>query len=61
MPKMDFSEILLGHGSGGLLTNKLLDAGVFDLFKNPQLDQRHDGAILPLNGNTAFTTDSFVI
>lgn len=61
MPKLDFDVITLGHGSGGLLTNRLLDSGVFDLLKNDWLDQRHDGAFLQLEGTTAFTTDSFVI
>ena len=61
MPKLDFDVITLGHGSGGRLTNRLLDSGVFELLKNDWLDQRHDGAILPLEGPTAFTTDSFVI
>lgn len=61
MPKLDFDIITLGHGSGGLLTNRLLDKGVFDLLQNEQLDRRHDGAVLPLEGPTAFTTDSFVI
>lgn len=61
MPKIDFDIITLGHGSGGILTNRLLDTGVFDLLKNDLLDKRHDGAILNLSGKTAFTTDSFVI
>lgn len=61
MPKLDFEVITLGHGSGGRLTNRLLDSGVFQLLKNDWLDQRHDGAVLPLEGSTAFTTDSFVI
>ena len=61
MPKLDFDVITLGHGSGGLLTNRLLDSGVFELLKNDVLDKRHDGAVLNLNGPTAFTTDSFVI
>lgn len=61
MPELDFDIITLGHGSGGLLTNKLLDSGVFHLFDNEHLRQRHDGAILKLEGRTAFTTDSFVI
>jgi len=61
MPKLDFDIITLGHGSGGLLTNKLLDSGVFDLLKNDKLDKRHDGAILSMSANIAFTTDSFVI
>ena len=50
MPKMDFDIITLGHGSGGLLTNKLLEAGVFDVLKNDLLDQKHDGVVLELNG-----------
>jgi len=61
MPQLDFEVITLGHGSGGLLTNRLLDSGVFELLKNDLLDKRHDGAILNLSGQTAFTTDSFVI
>ena len=61
MPKLDFDIITLGHGSGGILTNRLLDSGVFDVLKNDILDKRHDGAILNLKGKTAFTTDSFVI
>lgn len=61
MPELDFDHITLGHGSGGLLTNKLLDSGVFSLFKNEKLQQRHDGVILPANGNLAFSTDSFVV
>lgn len=61
MPKLDFEVITLGHGSGGLLTNRLLDSGVFNLLKNDTLDKRHDGALLNLEGPTAFTTDSFVI
>lgn len=61
MPKLDFDVITLGHGSGGLLTNKLLDSGVFDLLSNKELDKRHDGAVLQMNGNIAFSTDSFVI
>ena len=59
LPELDFDVITLGHGSGGLLTNKLLDSGVFDLLSNEYLDRRHDGAFLP--GGLAFTTDSFVV
>ena len=61
MPKLNFEVITLGHGSGGILTNRLLDSGVFDLLKNDILDKRHDGALLDLTGKIAFTTDSFVI
>lgn len=61
LPKLDFDVITLGHGSGGLLTHKLLDSGVFDILKNEHLDARHDGAIVEMSGKTAFTTDSFVV
>lgn len=61
MPEFDFDTITLGHGSGGLLTNKLLEQGVFSLLSNEYLDQQHDGAIFQLNGKIAFSTDSFVV
>lgn len=61
MPKLDYDIITLGHGSGGLLTNRLLDKTIFEVLKNDKLETRHDGAILPLDGNNAFSTDSFVI
>jgi len=61
MPKFDFDVITLGHGSGGLLTHKLLQSGVFDIFKNEILDQQHDGAVLKLNGIVAFSTDGYVV
>ncbi len=61
MPKFDFDVNTMGHGSGGLLTHRLLQSGVFDLLKNNLLDQQHDGASFELNGPTAFSTDSYVI
>jgi hydrogenase expression/formation protein HypE len=61
MPQLDFDIITLGHGSGGILTNKLLESGVFELLKNPLLDTHHDGAVFELSGRLAFSTDSYVI
>ena len=61
MPEFDFDTITIGHGSGGLLTNKLLEQGVFKLLSNEHLDQQHDGAIFQMNGKMAFSTDSFVV
>jgi hydrogenase expression/formation protein HypE len=61
LPELDFDIITLGHGSGGLLTNRLLDELVFSLFHNPQIDKQHDGAVMDLTGKTAFSTDSFVV
>ena len=61
MPKLDFDVITLGHGSGGLLTNKLLESGVFSILDNEILGQKHDGAIFPMTGTLAFSTDSYVV
>lgn len=61
MPKFDFDVITMGHGSGGLLTHRLLQSGVFNMFGNELLDQQHDGASLVLQGSVSFSTDSYVI
>lgn len=61
MPNFDFDVITLGHGSGGILTHKLLKSGVFNILKNELLDQQHDGASFTLNGRVAFSSDSYVI
>lgn len=61
MPKLEFDMITLGHGSGGTLTNQLLNSGVFNILSNPYLDEKHDGAIFSINGRMAFSSDSFVI
>ncbi len=60
-PVLDLDVITLGHGSGGLLTRKLLESGVFEILKNSFLNEKHDGAFLNLHGKCAFTTDSFVV
>lgn len=60
-PNMTHDRIMLGHGGGGSLTNKLLQEGVFSILSNEWLDEHHDGAIVDINGPIAFSTDSFVI
>lgn len=54
--------ILLGHGSGGLMTSDLIRDLFVKYFNNPMLDSLADSAIARV-GNTslAFTTDSFVV
>jgi hydrogenase expression/formation protein HypE len=61
IPKTDFDVITLGHGSGGQLTSRLLDTFVINQLSNPELEKRLDGAILQLDGNLAFSTDSYVV
>jgi hydrogenase expression/formation protein HypE len=61
MPKFDFDTINLGHGSGGILSQRLLNSGVFDILKNDLLSERLDGAVFDINGKLAFSTDSYVV
>ncbi len=56
------TEITMGHGGGGRLTQELIDRVFRPAFANPALDAQHDGAVLPaVGGRLAFTTDSHVV
>lgn len=61
LPQLDFDIITLSHGSGGLLTQRLLNKCIFELLHNDYLDKADDGAIIPVSGPMAFSTDSFVV
>lgn len=62
MKKPEDDVILLGHGSGGTLTNRLIREVFQDAFENPILDELLDAAVLEVGGGRlAFTTDSFVV
>jgi len=54
-------KILLGHGSGGKLSHRLLKEIIFPYFSNPILDKADDAAVFDCAGRLAFTTDSFVV
>jgi hypothetical protein len=54
--------ILMAHGGGGRLTQRLIESLFLKNFDNPALRELHDGAILEAGGmRLAFSTDSFVI
>ncbi len=54
--------VTLAHGSGGSLTNQLINDLFRRYFDNPHLAEAHDAARLPtISGKLAFTTDSYVI
>ena len=54
--------ILLGHGSGGTLSHRLLDELIVPLLSGVGPRDRNDAAVLaPISGRLAFTTDSFVV
>ncbi len=57
------TEITVGHGGGGRLTQDLIDRVFRPAFANASLDAQHDGALLrlPDGSRLAFTTDSHVV
>jgi len=62
LPDNSTDRILLGHGSGGRLTHHLIRDVFYRIFKNPFLEQDHDGSIFPVDrGRLAVSTDSFVV
>ena len=62
LPILDHKEIVLGHGSGGKLTQQLIEKMFLSLFRNEFLAPLHDGAVFSLNGvRLAFSTDSYVV
>lgn len=62
VPRVADDRIVLAHGGGGRLTHQLIEKIFLPAFSNDMLEQRHDGAVLPVNGSRlAFTTDSFVV
>ncbi len=61
-PAGDGGTVLLGHGGGGTLSQRLLDEIFLPAFSNPALAALHDGARLDFPaGRIAFSTDSFVV
>jgi hydrogenase expression/formation protein HypE len=61
-PILEHPAIVLGHGSGGKLTQDLIEKVFLPCFENPFLARLDDQAVLEMNGlRLAFTTDSFVV
>lgn len=62
IPIAEYPNVLLAHGGGGRLTQKLIENIFIPSFRNPLLEARHDGAVIELNGERlAFSTDSYVV
>jgi len=59
---MKTDKILLGHGSGGSLSNELITSIFVKHFSNPILDKQGDSALLDISTwEVSMTTDSFVV
>ncbi|HLZ40764.1 MAG TPA: hydrogenase expression/formation protein HypE [Candidatus Sulfotelmatobacter sp.] len=62
VPRVADDRIVLAHGGGGRLTHQLIEKIFMPAFSNTALEERHDGAVVAVNGSRlAFTTDSFVV
>jgi hydrogenase expression/formation protein HypE len=63
VPFFHKTEITMGHGGGGRLTQDLINRIFRPAFANAVLDAQHDSAMLafPGGGRLAFTTDSHVV
>ncbi len=62
-PRLIDEVVTLAHGAGGKSSAALVDAVFVEAFRNPQLAQLGDGAVLtlPSGERLAFSTDSFVV
>jgi len=59
---MTDDRVRLGHGSGGLLTSRLIHQVILKYFDNEILNRLEDAAELPAaKQKLAFTTDSYVV
>lgn len=54
-------RITLAHGAGGKISQELMEEVILPEFGNPALNELHDGAVVKMGGQVAFTTDSYVV
>jgi len=62
-PRLLEDIVTLAHGAGGKSSAALVDSVFLEAFRNPELEQLGDGAVLtlPSGDRLAFSTDSFVV
>ncbi len=62
LPLKDYPTIVMGHGGGGKLGNELVEHLFLPAFRNPELENLGDAAVLDAgSGRLAMSTDSFVV
>jgi hydrogenase expression/formation protein HypE len=62
LPLVGYPSIVMGHGGGGKLGNELVEHLFLPAFRNPELENLGDAAVLELGGGRlAMSTDSFVV
>ena len=58
------TQVMLGHGSGGIMMKRIIDEVFFEAYGNDTLESGDDAAVLPglaPGERLAFSTDSFVV
>ena len=63
LPLADYPTIVMGHGGGGKLGNELVEHLFLPAFRNPELENLGDAAVLDSGrrARLAMSTDSFVV
>src|ERR1035441_9415613 len=67
LPLVGYPTIVMGHGGGGKLGNELVEHLFLPAFRNAELENLGDAAVLDLTGKDgggsriAMSTDSFVV
>jgi hydrogenase expression/formation protein HypE len=62
VPLSRYSHVVMAHGGGGRLMQQLIESVFVPAFASPELETRHDSAVLARPaGRVAFTTDSYVV
>lgn len=62
LPLRDYPTIVMGHGGGGKLGNELVEHLFLPAFRNPELENLGDAAVIDAgSGRLAMSTDSFVV
>lgn len=62
VPNAHADRIVMAHGGGGKMSQRLFEQVFYPAFANEALASRHDGARLQIGGTRlAFSTDSYVV
>jgi hydrogenase expression/formation protein HypE len=63
VPLQHSAQVVLGHGSGGKMTQDLIERSFYPSFQNPTLLRGNDSAVVtaPEGGRLAITTDNHIV
>ena len=61
LPYSDYQRVVLAHGGGGRVMNKLITELFLRHFSGPKDARGHDGAVFSATGRLAITTDGFTV